>query len=88
MRARRIPGLSLLACMGLAACADQAPELIDSKLREATAIAVNGLDPASVTITNVEKSTIKVSWRATAGEAAYDCNADNLYRLPACEPAS
>jgi hypothetical protein len=44
----------------------------------------NNIDPADITITNVERSMSSVKWHAAAGGISYNCSADDMVRQIYC----
>jgi hypothetical protein len=73
--------------MALSACAVGAPmPTSEAKLREATVAAIQGVNPAQIVISEVNRQPAKISWRVTAGAKIYACDADDSYRLPSCSP--
>lgn len=82
----RSPVALALAIGALGACAAGAPlPTSEAKLREATAIAIAGIDPAKVVISDVDRQAARISWRVTANAKSYACDADDSYRLPQCQ---
>ncbi len=73
--------------MVLSACAAGAPlPTSEAKLREATVAAIQGVNPAEIVISDVNRQPAKISWRVTTGAKTYACDADDSYRLPSCSP--
>lgn len=79
----------VISALSLAACTSaQTPEQMDARLREATAKAIAGITADQVVISNAVDGAAKVTWQATANGKTYDCDADELIRLPACRQAA
>jgi hypothetical protein len=73
--------------LALSACAVGAPlPTSEAKLREATVAAIQGVNPAQIVISNVDRQPAKISWRVTTGTKSYACDSDDSYRLPSCSP--
>lgn len=80
---------AVLASSTLAACGDaQTPDDVAAKLRTATLEATGAAATQAVTVSGQKRTGSRWVWTATIDGRAYDCDADNLYRLPACEPAA
>lgn len=90
MRGYRALAMVLAAtAAALSACAGAATmPTSEAKLREATLTAIEGIDPARIVISGVNRQPAKISWRVTAGDKTYACDADDSYRLPWCQPAT
>lgn len=87
-RVRLVVGAAL-ASIALAACGDaQAPDEVAAKLRTATLEATGAAATQAVTVSGQQRTGSRWVWTATIDGRAYACDADNLYRLPACEPAT
>jgi hypothetical protein len=75
------------AAVALSACAVGAPlPTSEAKLREATVAAIQGVDPAQIVITDINRQPAKISWRVTTSAKTYACDSDDSYRLPSCSP--
>jgi hypothetical protein len=77
---------SLLAAAAAAAIAGCAPAPIadkEARAKEATATALGGA-PGEIVIRELESGASKWTWRAEAGGKTYECDADELLRLPDC----
>ena len=76
---------SALALAALSGCAEaEMEQASQDKLRQATLQAIEGIDPAQITISDITRTPAKISWRVTAGASTYACDADGFYRLPWC----
>ena len=61
---------------------------IEARLKQLTREAKGALEAQAILVTTPEARTRRQVWTATINGAAFRCDADNLFRLPACEPAS
>jgi hypothetical protein len=46
------------------------------------------MTPAEIAISQLESGAAKWTWRAQTGGKTYECDADELLRLPDCRPVS
>jgi hypothetical protein len=76
--------LGAVALIGLSACAGTSGEDVTAKLQQVTAQTIRVGDPGGILIVNQERFAAKWQWRATFQGQTYDCDADNLLRLPSC----
>lgn len=76
-----------LALASLSGCAGtEIEQASQDKIRQATVQAIEGVDPNLITISDITRTTAKISWRVTSGSRTYACDADGFYRLPWCRP--
>jgi len=79
---------ALISSGALAACSQaQTADDVEAKLRTATLEATGAAATQAVTVSGQKRTGSRWVWTATIDGRAYACDADNLYRLPACEPA-
>lgn len=80
----------LVSVLLLSACA--APSLTDgeinTKLKEATAAAIAGANPAAIEISAPERLPAKWQWKASIDGKSFACDADDHMRLPSCTELS
>jgi hypothetical protein len=77
-----------VSVLSLAACsAPQDSADLETRLKEVTATAITGVPAAEVVISSQTTTPASVRWRAEAGGKTYDCDADNMLRLPDCRLA-
>lgn len=74
--------------VGLAACTAGVPsnEEVTASLQKVTASVIAAPDPLAIGIEEPERLAAKWEWRAVYAGKTYNCNADNLMRLPDCTP--
>jgi hypothetical protein len=84
------PALAVaVSVLSLAACsAPQGAADLETRLKEVTATAIPGVPATEVMISNQTTTPASVRWRAAAGGKIYDCDADNMLRLPDCRLAT
>ncbi len=80
--------LGAVGLIGLSACAGTSAEDVTAKLQQVTAQTIHIGDPAGIQIESRERFAAKWQWRATFQGQTYDCDADNLMRLPSCTAAT
>lgn len=81
--------IGAMVAASLAACAKaDNPQQTEAKLKQLTLEATGAAATQSVTVSDVEATGAKRAWTATVDGKVYTCDADNFFRLPACEPAS
>jgi predicted secreted protein len=75
--------LLAVGAAGLTACASD-----DTSLQRATAMSVPGnVSLDRVAVSDVDRSLMSVTWRATINGRAYACSADDMVRRPYCSPS-
>ena len=73
--------LGLIAFLFLVGCASN----IQSLQRESARNIGNNLRPSDITITDVQRGALNVSWKSTTPDGTrYDCNADDMVRRVNC----
>ena len=87
MSTARILNVIVAGAAALAACT-AAPDTgqVEAKLKAATAEATGGASGQVISITGQQRTAARWTWRATVDGKSFNCDADNLYRLPACAP--
>ena len=90
MKATHIGFALFAAALAMAACSSPQRDStnLEARLKEATAQAVPGVPAEQIVISNQSSTAAAVRWRAAAGGKTYDCDADNMVRLPDCRPVS
>lgn len=69
-------------------CAARSPEEVAEALRQATATALQVEDSGAIEVVSSEQRASKWVWKAKAGDTLYDCDADDMMRLPQCRAES
>jgi hypothetical protein len=72
----------------LTACSGASPANTEARAKEATASAIAGATVEQIVITQLQSGAAKWTWKAEAGGKTYECDADELLRLPDCRPVS
>ena len=75
--------LAVLVLMSVVGCASSPSNL----QRETARVLGQQLPPASVEVSNIDRSMRSVTWTATARGRAYQCSADDMVRRPYCVEA-
>ncbi len=77
-----------LATLIVGACADTGgASNFEANVREATRQALGQDLKDTFTVSDIKAEPMKVTWRVTAADQAFDCDADNKLALPSCRPA-
>jgi len=85
MNTIRAVAAAAVSVLSLAACSSpQGTADLEMRLKEVTATAITGVPAAEVVISSQTTTPASVRWRAEAGGKTYDCDADNMLRLPDC----
>ncbi len=87
MRHAMIVLCATLAFAG-AACTARSPEEVAEALRQATANALHVADASTIEVVASEQKASKWVWKARADGKSYDCDADDMMRLPQCRAES
>ena len=80
VRARALGAAVLFGSMALAGCAST-----PDNLQRETARSL-GTPTSDVTISNVDRGMMSVSWRATTPSGEFECSADDMVRRVHCTP--
>jgi hypothetical protein len=83
---RTFVGVTIAAA--LAACATRSPEEVATALKDATAVAIQSSDSTAIEIVSSQQQSSKWVWKAKAAGRIYDCDADDMMRLPQCRATS
>lgn len=70
-----------------AACSPEPPANREARAREATAGVIAGAAADQIAISQLQAGSAKWTWKAETGGKTYECDADELLRLPDCRPA-
>lgn len=69
----------------LAACGPtETPAQRDARLQALSAGVIAGAAADKIVVSDVDAGGAKVAWKARFNGADYNCDADEMYRLPAC----